>query len=263
MYIQNALAMKKQIRITVIALLVLTSVDGYSQRWKLARYDADIYVSAVSFHGDIGLADRPLANNFNGMRPSIGFKPGFKITQDLSVSLDLGYVVYGGKDEEGTSHGRLYSFNSQAFQHVVRVEYNLIGNGRTFISGAIYNRKGMINNYNKLFVYVFAGGGGVLSKSKVKDLRNDGAEPLSNPGYNNNAQYTAVFPMGGGVRWAIDPRWSVGAEIGYQFTLSDYLDGYASQYSQYKDSYYLTSVKAIFSIRNDRNGKPIFKRLYR
>ena len=255
--------MKNKIWIPIIALLVLTSIDGYGQQWKLRRYEVDLYIGAVSFHGDIGLANKPLMNNLNGMRPSIGFKPGFKITQDLTVALDLGYIIYAGKDQEGSTHGRLYSFNSHAFQHLVRVEYYLIGDGRSFISGAMYNRKGMVNNYNKLYLYIFGGAGGVLSKSKVKDLNNNGEEPLTNPGYDNSMQYTAVFPVGGGARWSIDPRWSIGVEIGYQFTLSDYLDGYSSAWSEYNDSYYLTTVKAIYMIRNDRNGRPIFKQLYR
>ena len=255
--------MKNKFWIPIFALLVLTSIDGYGQRWKLRRYEADLYIGAVSFHGDIGLANKPLMNNLNGMRPSIGFKPGFKITQDLTVALDLAYIVYGGKDKEGSTHGRLYSFNSHAFQHLVRAEYYLIGEGRSFISGAMYNRKGMVNNYNKLYLYVFGGAGGVLSKSKVKDLNNNGEEPLTNPGYDNSMQYTAVFPVGGGAKWSIDPRWSIGVEIGYQFTLSDYLDGYSSAWSEYNDSYYLTTVKAILKIRNDRNGRPIFKKLYR
>ncbi len=255
--------MKKNLWIPIILILLLTSIDGFGQRWKLRRYEMDIYIGAVSFHGDIGLANKPLLNNFNGIRPSFGIIPRFMITQDIAVSLDLGYLIYGGKDEEGSSHGRNYSFNSHAFQHIIRGEYFIVGDGRSIISGAVYNRKGMVNNYNKLYLYVFAGGGGVLSKSKVKDLDNNGEEPLANPGYNNNMQYTAVFPVGGGIKFSIDPRWSFGVEIGYQFTLSDYLDGYSSAWSQYNDSYYLTSVKAIFKIRNDRNGRPLFRRLYR
>lgn len=255
--------MKNKFWIPIIVLLILTSFDGYGQRWKLRRYQADLYVGAVSFHGDIGLANKPLMNNINGLRPSVGLKSMFRITQDINVSLDLAYIMYGGKDQEGSSHGRDYSFNSHAFQHVARVEYFIMGDSRRFISGAVYNRKGMINDYNKLYVYVFGGAGGVLSKSKVKDLNNGGEEPLDNPGYNNNMVYTAVFPVGAGVKWAIDARWSIGVEIGYQFTLSDYLDGYSSQWSKYNDSYYLTSVKAIYHIRNDRNGRPMFKKLYR
>jgi len=217
----------------------------------------------VSFHGDIGLADRPLANMVNGFRPNVGANVRFRVLEGLSANLDLGYVMYGGRDEQGSSHGRYYSFNSHAFQHVVRAEYLVFGGRTSPLSDAIYNRRGMLNSYNQLYIYLFAGGGGVLSKSKVKDLDNEGVEPLSNPGYNNNLVYTAVFPLGVSVKWELDPRWSIGVELGYNFTLSDYLDGYASEFSQYNDSYYLTSVRAIYKIRNDRNGRPILKKLYR
>ncbi len=95
-------AMKRTFWILIAALLVFTAVDANAQRWKLRRYEMDIYLGVVSFHGDIGLADRPLANAFNGMRPSIGVIPRFKITESLAVSLDLGYLMYGGKDEPGS-----------------------------------------------------------------------------------------------------------------------------------------------------------------
>ncbi len=255
--------MNQKLWIFIIALLVLTSIDGYSQRWKLVRYEADFYVGVVTFHGDIGLANQPLLNNLNGVRPSFGFMPKFRVTQDFSVSLDLAYLMFGGKDEVGESHGRVYSFNSHAFQHSVRAEYYVLGDSRRFISGAVYNRRGMVNNYNKLYLYIFGGIGGVLSKATIKDLRNNGEEPLSNPGYDNSLKYAVIFPVGGGVKWALDPRWSIGVEMGYQFTLSDYLDGYSAATSQYNDSYYLTTVKAILNIRNDRKGRPIFKKLYR
>jgi hypothetical protein len=255
--------MKNKLWIPIIVLLLLTSIDGYGQRWKLRRYEMDVYLAGVSFHGDIGLADRPFANMFNGFRPSFGVNPRFMIAQNVSVALDLGYYMYGGKDEPGSSHGRYYSFNSHAFVHGVRGELFIFGTGKNFISGAVYDRRGMINEYNKLYLYLYGGVSGVLSKSTVKDLDNDGEEPINNPGYYNNAVYSVVFPVGTGIKLDIDPRWSVGMEMGYNFSLSDKLDGYASEYSNYNDSYYTISVKGIYKIRNDKNGRPILKRLYR
>ena len=35
------------------------------------------------------------------------------------------------------------------------------------------------------------------------------------------------------------------------------------KYSKYNDSYYLLTVKAIYRIRNDKNGRPIFNKYYR
>jgi hypothetical protein len=255
--------MKRNIWILPVIFLMLTSSDMSGQRWKLRRYEANLYLAATSFHGDIGLAHKPLLNNLNGIRPDLGFIGKFKIIEDLTVSLDLGYLMYGGKDKEGSSHGRVYSFTTHAFQHTIRAEYYLLGEGRRFQSFAMYNRRGLINNYNELYLYAFAGAGGVLTKPKVKDLNNGGEEPLDNPGYDNKLRWAPVFPVGVGITFSVDPRWSLGAEIGYMFALTDYLDGYSSQWSQYNDSYYLTSVKAIYKIRSDKEGRPVFKKYYR
>ena len=121
----------------------------------------------------------------------------------------------------------------------------------------------MVNNYNKLNLYLYGGASGILSKSHVKDLNNGGEEPVNNPGYNNNLVYSLVFPVGAGIKFSIDPRWSVGFEMGYCFSLSDQLDGYAPAASNYNDSYYTLSVKGIYKIRNDKNGRPVLKKLYR
>jgi hypothetical protein len=253
--------MFRYFRILLATLLILASADAGAQRWRLMRYEADIYLAGVSFHGDIGLADKPLANMINGFRPSVGIAPRFYLRRNVAVSLDLGYLMYGGKDEEGSSHNRLYSFNSHAFQHFARIEYYILGEAGGRGGTAIYNRRGMINDFNRINLYVFGGAGGIMSKAKVKD--ENGEEPLSNPGYDHSLKYGAAFPVGAGFKMSIDPRWSVGLELGYQFTLSDWLDGYSSKYSNYNDSYYLTTIKAIYRIRNDRNGRPIFTRYYR
>ncbi len=255
--------MKNKLWIPVIAILLLTSVDSYGQRWKLRRYEVDVYVAGITMHGDIGKANEPFANMFNGFRPSLGITPRFFIYERVTVALDLAWAMYGGKDDPESSHGRYYSFNSNAFVHGIRGEFYILGTEKRMFSGAVYNRRGMVNNYNKLYLYVYGGVSGVLSKTKIKDLDNGGEEPVGNPGYNNNAVYSAVFPLGAGIKFSLDPRWSIGAELGYNFSLSDELDGYASEWSEYNDSYYNISVKAVYKIRSDKNGRPVFKRLYR
>jgi len=255
--------MKNKLWIPVIALLLITSVDSYGQRWKLRRYELDLYVAGVAFHGDIGEANKPFANMFNGFRPSFGVTPRFMLTQSIAVAVDLSYTMYGGKDDPDSSHGRYFSFNTNAFVHGVRGEYYILGTRENIFASGMYNKRGMVNSYNRLFLYIYGGVSGVLSKSTVKDLDNDGEEPVDNPGYNNNMVYSAVFPVGVGFKFEIDPRWSIGFEGGYNFSLSDYLDGYASEYSEYNDSYYTLSVKGILKIRNDKNGRPVFKKLYR
>lgn len=251
--------MKRSFWILITVILTFTAVDANAQRWKARRYEVDFGLSAVPFYGDIGLANRPFANAFNGLRPSIGVSPRFMITQSLAVSLNLSYLMFGGQDLEGETHGRVYSFNANAFQHYARLEYFILGTGGSI--GAIYNRSGMVNNYNRLIVYLFAGGGGVLSSATVIDQ--DGNQPMQNPGYYPGMHYGIVIPVGGGLRMSLDPRWSLGFEMGYHFTTTDLLDGYESAWSNYNDAYYQITVKAIYRIRNDRNGRPIFNKYYR
>ena len=83
------------------------------------------------------------------------------------------------------------------------------------------------------------------------------------PWYFPGSQYTACFPVGGGVKVSIDPRWSAGVELGYQFTFSDLLDNYSSKWSEYNDSYYIFNLKAIYRVRNTRGGRPVFNKYYR
>ena len=162
-----------------------------------------------------------------------------------------------------SSHGRYFTFTSNAFVHGIRGEYYILGTRENIFMSGLYNRRGMVNSYNRLFLYLYGGASGILSKSHVKDLNNNGEEPLDNPGYNNNLVYSLVFPVGVGAKFDLDPRWSLGLEFGYSFSLSDQIDGYASSYSEYNDSYYTISVKGIYKIRNDKNGRPVFKKLYR
>jgi hypothetical protein len=252
--------MKRTFWILIAVILTITAIDANAQRWKLRRYEVDFGISAVPFYGDIGRV-KPFPNAFNGLRPSIGVTPRFLITQSLAVSLNLSYLMFGGQDKEGETHGRLYSFNSHVFQHYARMEYFLLGTGGSLGAG-IYNRRGMVNNYNRLIVYLYAGGGGLLSSATVMD--EEGNEPVDNPGYYPGMQYGLVFPVGGGFKMSLDPRWSLGLEMGYNFTTTDLLDGYSKDgLSQYKDTYYLITLKAIYRIRNDKRGRPIFNKYYR
>ncbi len=103
----------------------------------------------------------------------------------------------GGKMRKAAAMDGYTRLPATAFQHVVKGGVLYPGRpGRTLFAAGMYNRRGMVNDYNKLFLYVLCRSRGVLSKSNVKDLNNDGEEPINNPGYNNNVVYSARFPRG-------------------------------------------------------------------
>lgn len=252
--------MKNNHLILIISfLLILFSVDGFGQRWKLRRYEVGLGIGTTHYHGDIGPAHKEFKTFLMSARPSASFDIRFKISPSFAAKLDLGYVNFSGKDQPEDSHA-YYSFVANGFEHTVRGEYYILGEGRSFGSQANYNRRGMVNNFNKVYLYAYAGLGGLYSKAKVTDLETNEPLPEGSPGYNNNSNYAFVIPLGAGIKYTFDAQWSIGAELGYRWTTSDLIDGFASVYSKYNDVYFTTSFKAIYKIRNNRKGRPILRK---
>ncbi|MEX0981216.1 MAG: hypothetical protein WD578_07275 [Bacteroidales bacterium] len=230
------------------ALLIPSTAEA--QRWKLRRYEAGIGIGTVTSFTDIGSPDFGLTTFFD-TRFNACSHLGFLILEDLSVKLDLNYLMIGASDPE--TRDRALSFTSHGFEHAVRVDYTFLGGGRTF-SSATFNRRGMVNNFGTAYLYVFAGAGGILTKATVKDA--NGEEDIGNIGYSNNMHWGAVIPAGIGFRVSIDAYFDLVLEVGGRYTFTDWIDGYKTEFSQYDDRYIITSVKAAYKIRNDRRGRP-------
>lgn len=56
-----------------------------------------------------------------------------------------------------------------------------------------------------------------------------------------------VFPLGGGVKYFISPKWALNAEVTYRLTSTDYLDGFSKAANpEYNDSYFTYGVGIIY-----------------
>jgi len=175
----------------------------------------------------------------------------------VELNLDLSYLMFSGEDKE--DHLAVSSFTTHGFEPALTVRYSFLKGGKAFGTTAVFNRRGMVNSYGTADIYVFAGVGGLLSKAKVIDDSGEIYAPGSR-GLNNNLRFDAVFPLGAGFKYDIDAWWSLGVEVNGRFALSDYIDGFATENSEYNDSYLTTNIKAIYKIRSDRRGRPILNR---
>jgi opacity protein-like surface antigen len=241
-------------------ILVMVPVSSYAQKWKLRRYEASFGVGTSNFYGDIGGAAG--TNNAAGFkdiqlkytRPSIALGARYKLTGDMAVRMNLIYGFVAGSDANSRNGGealRNYSFTSTIFEPSFQFEYYLIPESRSTSSAALFNRRGMVNNYSKIYVYLFGGIGGAFGNPKLKDSAGNDVTK------DNFSKFGVVFPVGAGLKYTIDSRWSIGAEFGRRFTTTDYIDGYSSQFSKHNDLYDFTTVSAIYKIQTDRRGRPI------
>ena len=91
--------------------------------------------------------------------------------------------------------------------------------------------------------YLYAGPGLLYSNPvPKKDLVNDIHEGFS--------KIAVLFTGGFGAVYNIDNNWSVGVEAGFNFTTSDYLDGFTYKTSAHNDMYHTALVMVVYRIHD-------------
>jgi hypothetical protein len=258
--------MKRLQLFIVLLLLILISTNVSAQRWKSKRYEAYIGLGTAQHYGDIGGSiSKDNAYGFKDIqlrytRPSITLGARYKLNGRMAAKLNFGTGFIVGNDRNSKNElNRNYSFKATLFETSAQYEYYLIPEGGKSSSAAMFNHKGMVNNFFEINLYLFAGVGGVYSKSTVynslgKVLVRDAYSTFTGDRY---PHFGACFPLGVGVKYIWNTDWSFGAEFGRRFTTSDYLDGYSSMYSSHKDVYDFFTFTAIYQVLTNRRGMPI------
>lgn len=199
--------MKKILLFFILALLVFTEIQAQRRNGLIRRRSN----SAGSIVASFGPAycfgdpkDSPFGNSFvNGTNAdfSLGFRQRF--------ANNLGYkatMVYGNYVGTESPLNRNLDFNSNVLQFSVRGEY-----GYEFGFGRFRRDK-------PNFVYGFIGAGIMSSKISHNLVSYPGVDIKSNV-------LTEVTPYGFGYQYDFNNNFMLGAEVGWQFPLSDYIDG--------------------------------------
>ena len=248
----------------IVLMVFLLPQDAFAQKWKLRRYEASLNIGTSQVFGDIngypngenwlGLKDI----NFRSNRPAFGFDIRYKLDPLYSVSLNTSIGWSGGT---GITND-LRKFSTMIIEPSVRFEYFLITEERSGRSAAMFNRRGMLNNYRSIGVYVFAGIGAVYTKPKFNYRAGLSSE---DPTFrfdvvNENKNFSAVVPGGVGIRYILNDQWIVGGELNYRLTFTDYIDGFTKNNgsSKHNDTYYFLVFKGTYRIKTTRRNIPVF-----
>ena len=254
--------MKKHLFIFFLTALIIIPLTSSAQRWKLRRYEGSFGLGTTNFFGDIGgTADDENLAGFKDIelgytRPSLVTGVTFRLREDMNIKMNMIFGFITSDDVNSRNDGRNFAFTSTIFEPSFQFEYYLVPEGKAFSSSAIFNRRGMINNYSQFSMYLFSGIGGIYSNPKPRKNFVDRFD-------DNFSKFGVAFPVGIGLKYSIDSQWSIGFEFGRRFTLTDYMDGYTSDFSKHNDAYYIAAFNAIYKVRTDRRGFPSFKRAYR
>jgi hypothetical protein len=265
---QFVMTYKKLSRYFLLAMLfiVLLTDAVYGQRWKLRRYELGGGLGITQVFGDIGGTAE--TKNWFGLkdikidetRLAFGIFGRYKIDPVYSVKLNA-ILGFGNGTDADSRNNRGREYKTKLFEISCQLEYYLIGEERRYRSAAMFNRRGMLNNYASFSAYGFLGLGMVYSNANVIYTTADPG-PYDVVKKNNIG---AVMPLGLGLKYIIDDRWLVNTELGYRISFSDYIEGFTqTQGSKHNDVYYFLTISASYRLETSRRGFPsMFDKAYR
>lgn len=247
-------------RFKAVVFILCIVLTANAQQWKLKRIEGILGIGTSNVYSDLG--GNPNASSilfiqditFRSTRPSIYAGLRYRVDPLSSVKVSLIYGYSKTADYQGTrNEQRGFSSTTQLFEFGANYEFYFLPEQRRLRSAAMFNRRGMINDYSSLGAYVFTGLGATMFKPHlVLDETRPGDE------YKKNIGVTMAVPIGIGLKYIISDKWVFGYEIGYRQTISDFLDGFKSPSSKSPDVYWISTFNLSYRIATSRRGLPIF-----
>lgn len=262
---------KYLIRFILLSFLMIFTLGdtlyGESQRWKLRRYEIGGGFGMTQVFGDIGGTAQQ--NNWFGLKDiqfdetSLAFDllVRYKIDPVYSIKANAILGFGHGDDADSKNPDRNGSYKTKLFEFSIQGEYYFLGEEKRYRSAAMFDRRGMLNNYSTFSAYGFIGLGMVYS---IANAKIDTELPREYDKFKKN-NMGAVAPLGLGLKFIIDDRWLVNAELGYRISFTDYIEGYSqTRDSKHKDIYYFLTISLTYRLNTSRRGIPaIFDKEYR
>jgi hypothetical protein len=251
-----------KIEMKKILLLILITVyfssDCFTQRWKLRRYEGIFGIGTTNIFSDLGgTIDASMLYiqdiKFKDTRPSIYTGCRYKINQIFSTKLAVIYGYGKTEDFEGSrNEGRGFLSRTHLIETSAHMEFYFIKEQKRLRTAAMFNRRGMLNNYSTISAYLFGGLG--LTKYWTSLT----IEPRESDKYDVRSKFIPSFPLGLGLKYVISDKWILGYEIGGRYTFCDYMDGFKPAASKRNDVYWLSTFKINYRIKTSRRGIPLF-----
>ncbi len=244
--------MKRLIFILLVSLLFLP--DTNAQLWKYKRYQASGYIGISQFFGDVGGYSR--GENVIGFkditlhqtRVSIGGYLKYWVVEDATIKGGLSFTLLHGTDLRGSNEARGFENVTMVIEPIVGGEYYFIRNKARNSYLFMQGRMTTTSLIQMIDVYATAGIGAAIysvSPNETLELR---AEKVSG--------VTVSVPFGIGATVVMTPNISIGAELILHETMTDYLDGYTSQFSSRNDLFYTLGFTFNYKFKLSRTRFP-------
>jgi len=213
--------------------------------WKKFRKEVFIQMGASGFLGDLGGLDRvgtdysPVDYDFQTTRTAMGIGYKYKLQRWLNLVGTFNWLIVRGDDkytQEKFRRERNLNFKSNIFELAARIEF-------AYFANRVTNRYSIKKTFSKRMKGVqtewiaFIGIGGFYYNPKGFDGKNwVELRPLHTEGQGlpggpkQYSNFSICIPMGVGFNMYIKKQWTVGLEINWRKTFTDYIDDVSTNY---------------------------------
>lgn len=233
----------------LIILTVLSVNSVLSQVWRKTPIEVFAGFSGLHYFGDIGgTADASNLMglkdiNFASIRPGLIVGARYRITKPFQVKAYYSTGFLAQTDIGSRNEARNLAFSTFTNEFSVLAEYYILPESDENYFYSIMQVRGGLRHFKRPWsVYISLGAGALQYSVTAKN------DLITDARFIGNKHFTMVIPGGIGIKYAIYPKISIGAELGAKYAFSDYIDGLTSIYSQHNDLFYSFVIKANFKL---------------
>lgn len=218
--------MKKLIFSIVLLLLIVTVTPVHAQ-WESVRQEGEIgfSIGAAHYFGDLNTKGR-----LNRPKPTIGAFFRKQFGNYIGLRIGAHFAQLGYSDVYNTQNDyqrrRNLSFNTNIFELALQGDFNFF----KFVPG---DPEHSFTPYVTIGAGIFSYDPYAYLNGQKYFLRPLGTEGQGLAAYPDRKPYNTMafsFPIGVGVKYAINDRMNIGLEVAHRFTSTDYLDDVSTTY---------------------------------
>ena len=209
--------------IPIVILLIVSTFFSYGQKkWRYYWWEGEL-------GGGMNISFNDLTKWKISPVGSVSLR--YKFHPYISGKLQVAVGQITGVNKVDTT--TVYSSTSLLIAPSFRFEYEVY-RSRKDLPG--YNSRGLDMDLRKYWVYLFGGVGGIYFDPTPGDDLVEG----------DYKKYTWILPFGAGIKYNFHRALSVGAEVEFNLTGSDYLEGYSPGHSSKNDKFMLVRAQAAY-----------------
>lgn len=217
----------KKLIFSVVLLLMIVTVTPVQAQWESVRQEGEIgfSIGAAHYFGDLNTKSR-----LNRPKPTVGAFFRKQFGNYIGLRIGAHFAQLGYSDVYNTQNDyqrrRNLSFNTNIFELALQGDFNFF----KFVPG---DPEHSFTPYVTIGAGIFSYDPYAYLNGQKHFLRPLGTEGQGLAAYPDRKPYNTMafsFPIGVGVKYAINDRMNIGVEVAHRFTSTDYLDDVSTTY---------------------------------